>query len=452
MSNPLFTAKLADADLEQAVLGACLVDNRLIPMVASTIGGGWYNDKNCKLFERMQELYGKLGAVDAVLMMSADHGKLPWLDTDIADLLNNAALGIGLEGHLERLVELDRKRSVAHLSMDLVNELNQGKESAELLEKVQDSLNKIYEHSGVNLKYGDVWAEEYYAHMQHRLTSEKIGLGFPAIDVRLTEGLVPGNMSVIGARPTMGKSAFAANILRNLCQRGVGCLWLTYEMSAMSQMDRLVTLETGIPLQRVLALRELPEEEQDRIFEAAEHIKTWPVMLDDRRVVWWQDVVSAVLRAKSRMKVQVVFVDMFDKLGDFFINDQPRAIEAKLNAVGELAMRQGVHFCLVAQISRSAVRREDRRPELHDLKGSGGWEQKADLALLLHRERAYQVGRVDDGVTGHDICEVFIAKQRNGPIGWARFLYGGGLLTFTEPDLDMDFVGQNPKKGVKNRW
>lgn len=440
-------------ELERSVLGACLLDNTYFPLVDSRLGDGdlWYLERHRDLFVRARDVWRERGRVDMVAM--ADEGLRYGQpgrfggDAELALIMQQAAFGPAVAEYVERLVEHGRRRRLQGLSARIASALGKGEDSLALAQMVQAEVDALHVQGREPLVRGEAVASRYWEGLAARAQGRKLGLGYEAVDVHVTEGLLPGRITLFAARPRTGKSAFVAGVVRNLAAIGVPSLWLTYEMSLTAQMDRLVSMETGIPLTRVLELR-LDEHEKDRVEEAVGRIARWPLVFDDRRGVRWVDAVAAATRARRKHGVEVVFVDLFDRLADLAAEDNKAgAIEDLLNRCSDQALRLGVHFFLVAQVNRRADQRDDHRPRLSDLRNSGAYEQNADLVLLLHRERLLSRLPVDGKP---DVCEVEIAKQRNGPQATAYLDYLGETVTFAPCTRKSGDAVSAPRRNGKN--
>jgi len=227
-------------------------------------------------------------------------------------------------------------------------------------------------------------------------------------------------------------------------------LWLTYEMSGVSQYDRLVAIESRIATNKLINVREMDEWEKSKAYEARERISSWPIVWDDRRVVWWTDVVSAIAAATRMANVKVVVIDLFDRLHDFRAERQNQLITEKLQDARAVAMRYGVHVLAVAQTNRGAAHGREG-PRLHDIKGAGGWEEVGDLVFMLSRPDDDEEN--DDG-DRERVVTVRVAKQRNGPVFSRKFNFVGKTVRFeplTEGAPEMQNTSSENPWGDKPR-
>lgn len=288
-----------------------------------------------------------------------------------------------------------------------------------------------------------------------------IPIGYSHIDYFLNHGLAMGKVTVIAGRPSMGKSMFTLNIvdristMSNLAALGnikdgppispiilnrpIPVLLFSLEMSGDSVIDRLIAIRTKIPLTDVVRNQPyLTKSEWTSIDGFRVDIKDSPYMyIYDRRGQTLDTIVQKVSRLKAKLKVDevIVFIDLIGKIVKVGSNGNvTAAYDAVLNRVQDLAQELNVHFCLVHQISRQAEgtskgrtdRIVDYRPNLNHLKHTGSFEEIADLILLLYRPKYYSMNVI------HDICEVEIAKQREGVMKKvANLLFDGTTSSIT---------------------
>jgi len=179
-------------------------------------------------------------------------------------------------------------------------------------------------------------------------------------------------------------------------------------------MDALML---GIPLLEILRIRGWEKDDLRRGMLAENHesiARNWRLYYEEARLIDFSLVVQRLMRMKvDRVSPDVVFIDLVDKLLDVnVVQHKPQAISKVLGRVVEAAQRFETHFCLLAQIRRPGAKMREVRPNLDELKDSGGYEEDADLVLLLYREGMHNKDVMDDTI------EVEIAKQRNGPAGF----------------------------------
>ena len=242
-----------------------------------------------------------------------------------------------------------------------------------------------------------------------------IGTGFSTIDKHLSWGLAPGQISLIGGRPSMGKSSFRMNIQRNLARVGIHSILISKEQSFTQEAFRLIAMMGKHSVHEMVKVKEWEEGKQDEwLKEGVSQIIApgkFPFRLIEAEGLFFlKDVRERVLMSQDADEnPKVVFIDLFDQLSDIQNETKNKAqkIEQKLYEALDLSRELGIHFCLVVQLRRTGKDRGKIDPrEL--FKHSGGYEQAAFLAMQVERP-AYYKPELED-----NFMQVYIVKQKDG--------------------------------------
>ncbi len=245
-----------------------------------------------------------------------------------------------------------------------------------------------------------------------------LATGFPDLD-RMTDGLHRGEMAVIAARPSMGKTALAMNIAEHVAvdqQRAVAVFSL--EMSARQLVQRLICSRARINVRKVRG-RMLSHNDFNLVTTAASQLQAAPMFIDETPGMSILELRSKARRLKKRYQIELVVIDYLQLLK----SDSRRAQDSRQVEVAEisggiksLAKEIDVPVLVLAQLNRQPDGRGGR-PRLSDLRDSGAIEQDADLVGLLYRPEYYADGDDDKLEDSEGKAELIIAKQRNGPVG-----------------------------------
>lgn len=282
---------------------------------------------------------------------------------------------------------------------------------------------ELASHQSVALWNGDSLGDSYLEHLKDRQSGGHfVPLGFPELDAELTEGFARRKVSVIAARPGMGKTTAVANIINRVAHtQNKRVLVGAFEAGRYSMMDSWVSNMTDIPLTKLI--REphtLTRRERVQIKAATKKILNGNLIN-----LWDGDCRFEQLEKYLSIKDwDVVVLDLFERM---LSRIEPGHITVRLSQIQQLAKDYDTHVCLVHQLNRGAAGKPSRRdasrvpppPTMVDLKNSGAFEEIADLILLLHRDAYYNV---DLAGTAQDVVNINIAKQRWGMTG-ARFNY-----------------------------
>jgi replicative DNA helicase len=256
-----------------------------------------------------------------------------------------------------------------------------------------------------------------------------IPTGFRHLDSK-TEGLQPGELTLIGARPSIGKTALAVTMLAKCCiDLRVPSLFVTVEMSKRAIMRRLVSVVAGVAMQD-LKSGKLNDGQKRSVSVANNRIVKCPLhVVDLSGGATIGTVTAAIRRAKRKHGIAVAFVDYLQKIK---ANGKH---EKRTGEVGEVSERSkqcaaglSIPVVMMAQLNRESEKDKGRMPRLNDLGESGKLEQDADVVCLIHRDRMEPEGK----------ASLIIAKQRDGETGIVNLWYEGRFCRFTEPQTKIE--------------
>jgi replicative DNA helicase len=301
------------------------------------------------------------------------------------------------------------------------------------------SLHQIVEHS-----FGSI--DNLY-----KQSREVTGLatGFTELD-RMTSGLQKGELIIIAARPSMGKTALAINIAQNAAIRGqANVAVFSLEMSKESLLRRMLASEAWVD-QRKLQTGFLGREDHDKLQNALSQLVEAHLFIDDSA-----GISLAEMRAKARRLKQnaggldLIVVDYLQLMsatvpssGRKNYENRTQEVSAISRGLKALSKELDVPVVALSQLSRASERRgEDKRPLLSDLRESGSIEQDADVVAFIHREAYYNR---DEEMSEKDRAksEIIVAKQRNGPTGTVHLNFISRFTRFNNPDAAQDVNGE----------
>jgi replicative DNA helicase len=269
-----------------------------------------------------------------------------------------------------------------------------------------------------------------------------LGTGFAQFD-RITHGLRPGQLVILAARPSMGKSAFALNIASNVALRGgrpVGIF--TLEMSKSELMNRMIATEAKVSMSRLLGREGVRRDELDLVHEAAARIDAAPLYIDESSSLTALEMRARSRRLKSRCPdLALIVVDYMQLMSSGTRTDSRQQEVAEISrSLKVLAGELHLPVIALSQLSRESEKRrgtKERLPQLHDLRDSGAIEQDADIVMFIHREKSNEIGR-PDGPQQPEEAILCVRKHRNGPTANLEMLFRG---EYTE------FVDLSPREG-----
>ena len=259
-----------------------------------------------------------------------------------------------------------------------------------------------------------------------------ISSGWTSLDA-VTGGWRKGELLILGARPSMGKSAFALNLVMNAAKAGKTALFVSIEMSEQMTTHRLLSMQTGIDLTR-LQNSVLSPSEMMQLRQARADLFDMPIYLAAANPMTTHDIRTKCVKLANKAPIDFIVVDYLQMIATPGINRVTEVGNLSRFLKG-LAREMDCPVMALSSLNRSADKREDKRPVMSDLRESGDIESDADIALFLYRPSYYEPTQLRDEM--EDETEVVIGKNRNGPVGIVRlsFMPSRGTFAELEPTL-----------------
>lgn len=250
-----------------------------------------------------------------------------------------------------------------------------------------------------------------------------------------TLGMQPGELTILAGRPGSGKSAIAVSCARQIAKRGFKVLFVSLEMSATPLAHRLISDELYDDGPRISYHRlrggHVNPDEFERMASVAQAIETIPLTIDERGGLTWSQIAAEARQMKRRGGLDLLIGDHLHLIqaSERYAGQTVREIGESTAGSKRLAKELGIPILWLCQLSRGVESREDKRPQLSDLRASGEIEQDCDVAIMVYRESYYlqqyeptpgseEYLKWQDAMEkAHNKCELIVAKQRNGPTG-----------------------------------
>lgn len=329
-------------------------------------------------------------------------------------LYNSDFIGYGLferyQQDLLNLYQIDKTQEVLS-EFNTKPNINNFEEMLNKLQKV--SLISANDESGTK-QIVDNFIEELYSEEP----KQQIHTGYKLMDYKIG-GLEPTQLVVIAARPSVGKTGFALNMMLNIASQGYKTSFFSLETTGVSVLKRMLSAETGIELTRIKEIKDLEPDELTRLTDAADKFIKLDIDIHDKSNITVHDVRKQALKSKETQ--QVIFIDYLQLMQTDSKLDRRNGIEKISRDLKVIANETGAIIILLSQLSRGVESRNDKRPMLSDMKEAGGIEADASLAMLLYRDDYYNHDEVD--ISGKSIVECNIAKNKDGETGIVEFEY-----------------------------
>lgn len=426
-------------EAEQSVLGAMLIEKEAIPKVMEILRDtDFYREAHRVIFNAMLELYNKNEAVDMITVTEIlkrdnkleDVGGIAYV-TSLANAVPTAA---NVTYHASIIEEKSILRQLVSVSTQIAS---MGYEANDDVKNIIDSAeSKILEISNREktadfTPINEIVLDSFKS--IEALMGNKNGLtglptGFEDLD-NLTSGLHGSDFIILAARPSMGKTAFALNVVQNVAIRAakkVGgapktVAFFSLEMSKEQLVQRMLCAEANIDSQR-LRIGELRDEDWAMLINTADTLSSANIYIDDTAGITAMDMRSRARRLKAEHGLDLIVVDYLQLMqGSGKKNnngDRQQEVSEISRSLKALARELDVPVIALSQLSRSVEARQVKRPMLSDLRESGSLEQDADIVAFLYREDYYNPETENKNIT-----ELIIAKHRNGPVDTVNLFF-----------------------------
>jgi replicative DNA helicase len=409
-------------DAEEAVLGAMMLSPGAIAVVSEILDGAdFYRESHTRVYRAALSLYGRGEPVDAITLVDELEGRGELEDVggrarvhELAALVPASANA----GHYARIIReaatlrglIQAGGEISRLGWDGTGEATELVDRAEqiVFDLSQQRVSGDFAHIEQLLRES---FERITALYESGADVTGVPSGYRDLD-RLTSGFQPGNLVVVAARPSMGKSAFGLGVAANLAVRhGVPVAVFTLEMSKAEVTQRLMCSEAKVESQRLRTGRLAPED-WPRLTTACDKLAKAPIFVDDTGSVTMMEIRSKARRLKSKQpELGLVVVDYLQLMtSGTTAENRVQEVSQISRSLKLLARDLELPILAMSQLSRAVEQRHDKRPILSDLRESGSIEQDADLVAFLYRDDYY-----DDDSQQPGIAEVILAKHRNGP-------------------------------------
>ena len=248
--------------------------------------------------------------------------------------------------------------------------------------------------------------------------------GFSELN-RMTGGLQKSDLIILGARPSMGKTAFALNILANLARKNVPVAIFSLEMSSEQLTNRLFSLY-GLIDSNSIRLGKLDGNELERLTLTSTILSGKPLYIDDTADLNMSKLRTKARKLKREKDIKLLVIDYLQLMqGSSRKIDRQQEISEISRSLKLLARELDITIIALSQLSRAVESRQDKRPMLSDIRESGAIEQDADIVMFLYRDEYYNANTNDKGLT-----ELIIAKHRNGAIGTVNLKFSKQFCLF----------------------
>jgi replicative DNA helicase len=448
------------ASLEEAVLGALMLDKDALPAVLDILrADSFYSDAHQAIYKAVLELFRNSKPID-LLTVTEELKKMAALETIggayyLVELTNRVASAANIEYHARIIAQKHIQRELIKVSTAIIRDAYEDTTDVfDLMDKAEQSLFAITETNlsrsfeGMNSLASKLLKQiETLSQKGDGLTG--VPTGFTDLD-RMTSGWQPSDLVIIAARPSMGKTAFVLSLARNAAMDfGKGVAMFSLEMSNLQLVQRLVSMEAEIPSSK-LRNGQLESHEWQQLHVAIEKMSKAPIYIDDTPGINIFELRAKCRRLKAQHDIQLIIIDYLQLMSGGGEGNRGGNREQEISQISRalkgLAKELSVPVIALSQLSRAVeTRGGSKKPQLSDLRESGAIEQDADIVGFIYRPEYYQILEDESGNSTKGMADILISKHRNGALGEVRLRFVGEFSKFTDADnttfadLAMDF-------------
>lgn len=441
-------------DLEEAVLGAMMIDKEAIDTVIDILHPEvFYKEQHTLIYNALFTLFQESQPTDLLTVseqMRKD-GNLDAIGGDyyLVNLTQKVASSAHVEYHARIILEKFLKRSLISISSEIIEESYD--ETADVFDVLDAAESKLFEVSQGNLKKASEDAQTLVAQAIKKIEeiSKQEGMsgvptGFSKIDA-LTAGFQASDLIIIAARPGMGKTAFVMSMAKNMAIKfDVPVAIFSLEMSSVQLITRMISSETGITSEKLRKGNLLPHE-WEQLNVKVKNLTQAPIFIDDTPSLSIFDLRAKARRLVSQHGVKVIIIDYLQLMTAASASGGSGNREQEISTISRnlkaLAKELSIPVITLSQLSRAVETRGGvKRPLLSDLRESGAIEQDADIVTFIYRPEYYGLVEWDDDertpCAGQ--AEFIFAKHRNGGLDNIKLKFTGHLAEFS--DLEEGFT------------
>ncbi|MCI6693578.1 MULTISPECIES: replicative DNA helicase [unclassified Clostridium] len=441
MDTPIMRSLPQSLEAEQSVIGAMIIDKSAIAKALEKLNEeDFYRDGHKVIFKAIREMFSKDMAVDLVTLLeylkSTDKLEKAGGVTYISEVSSSVITTANLEAYISIVEDKSTLRKLIRSATSIIEEsYNKQDRVDEVLDLAQKKIFDLAEKQGSNdyeplsnvLERGFLEIERLF---NNKGSITGVGSGIRDLDAK-TSGFQKGDMVLIAARPSMGKTTFSLNIAENAALReGKSVVIFSLEMSKEQLAYKLLCSEANVDMLK-LRTGNLDDDDWERIARATGPLSKAKIYIDDTAGLSVMEMRSKCRKIKMEHGIDMILIDYLQLMsGSSGSESRQQEVSEISRSIKALAKEMECPVIALSQLSRAPEQRADHRPMLSDLRESGSIEQDADVVMFLYRDEYYNKETEDK-----NIGECIIAKQRNGPVGTVKMAWIGAHSKFANLEL-----------------
>lgn len=420
-------------EIEEAVIGAILLESSAISKVVDILHPScFYFKKNERIWEAILRLYRSNQPIDMLTVsneLKSGDNELKDVFMYLVQLTNSISGSANIESHAHILKEKYLRRKLIEVQIASVSALYD--DGVDVFEELNKLISDI---DAVNSEISRLSQVTFYDAVASRVLELKdaskhnyrtgVETGLSDVD-RVTLGFQPSDLIILAGRPAMGKTAFAVDVARNQAKNGVAVGVFSLEMSVNQLIDRILASETEVDLS-IIRKGGLTGQQWERLDDKTLSVMEYPMYICDKGGLGINDIISIAKGWKLKHNIQIMYIDYIQLISGSGSKGQNREQEVSeiSRKLKGLAKELNIPIIALSQLSRKCEERTDKRPMLSDLRESGAIEQDADMVIFPFCPSYY------DENADRELCEIIIAKYRNGKTGMVNVRFRKEIQKF----------------------
>ena len=440
MDAPVMRSLPQSIEAEQSVIGSMIIDKSAIAQVAEKLTeDDFYRDGHKIIYKAIFEMFKNDMAVDLVTLLeylkSTDQLEKAGGVTYITEVSSSVPTTANLSSYIKIVEEKSILRRLIKASTAIIEDsYNKQGEVEGVLDLAEKKIFDIAEKRSTSdfeslsdvLERGFLEIERLFNN-KGQITG--VPSGFTDLDAK-TSGFQKGDMVLIAARPSMGKTTFALNIAENAALReGKSVVIFSLEMPKEQLAYKLLCSEANVDMLK-LRTGNLDDKNWENIARATGPLSKAKIYIDDTAGVTVMEMRSKCRRLKMEYGIDLILIDYLQLMSGSSSENRQQEVSEISRSIKALAKEMECPVIALSQLSRAPEQRADHRPMLSDLRESGSIEQDADLVMFLYRDEYYNKETEDK-----NMAECIVAKHRNGPVGTVKMAFLGALSKFGDLDV-----------------
>ncbi len=443
-------------EAEKALIGGLMLDRQAIAKAMEVVDeDSFYQEKHRLIFATIIDMFDKAITVDIVTLSDELRARKVLEKIGgpayLAELNNSVPTAANVEFHARIVQEKYLKRFLIKTLGELETQVyDESIDAFDCIDLAEAAIFRIGEkrvnNSFFSMKQMAKEAYDVISHLRERDKSSLPGVpsGIDLLD-RMLGGFQNSDLIILAGRPSMGKTAFALSVVRNMAvdyKKPVA--FFSIEMANIQLVMRLLSSESGID-QSKIRNGYINEEQNQKIIKGLGTLADAPLFIDDSPMVTITELKAKCRRLKAEHNISMVVVDYLQLVHAPKSESREREISIISSSLKQIAKELNIPVMALAQLNRSVESRTDKKPMLSDLRESGSIEQDADVVMFVNRPERYGQLTYEDGTPTENTGEIIIAKHRNGEVGTVRTAFIKEYARFANLALEYEerFIPQD---------